>query len=59
MMADQSPAPVPQVATVEAEEELPQIDESTVESFSTEVRHQTSVKRMLTRSRSEIILLGS
>ena len=38
-MADLSLAPVPKVATVEAEEELPQIDESTVDSFSTEVRY--------------------
>ena len=59
MMADRIPAPMPKVATVEAEEELPQIDESTVDSFSTEVRHQTSVKRILTCSRSETILLGS
>jgi hypothetical protein len=32
-------APTPKAAAVEAEDELPQIDETTVESFSQEVAH--------------------
>jgi mitochondrial import receptor subunit TOM70 len=46
-VSDSRPAPVPKAATVESEDELPEINESTVETFSQEVLRACSSRNIL------------